>query len=76
MKKLTILSIAFIAISLVSCKKDYVCSCTNTSSVAGSTSTTSEVTYVGAKKSDAKRACVKETFTTGSATTTKDCKLK
>jgi hypothetical protein len=75
MKKITILSVAFLALSLVSCKKDYTCTCTNTSSVAGSTSTTSEVTYVDAKKADAKRACVKTTETTGSVTETSDCKL-
>jgi hypothetical protein len=75
MKKITILSVAFLALSLVSCKKDYTCTCTNTSTVAGSTTTTSEITYVDAKKADAKRACVKTTRTTGSATYTEDCKL-
>jgi hypothetical protein len=75
MKKLTILSVAFLALSLASCKKDYTCTCSNTSTVAGSTTTTSETTFVKAKKGDAKRACVKKTYTSGSATLTRDCKL-
>lgn len=32
MKKLTILSIAFMAISFASCKKDYTCVCSNSGS--------------------------------------------
>ena len=80
MKKLTILSVAFIALSLASCKKDHVCECTNTSTAPGSTSSTSEYTIVKAKKADAKRDCVKTTndYTFGGTTytTTKDCKLK
>ena len=76
MKKLSILSIAFLALSLASCKKDYTCSCTTLSTEPGSTTTVSEVTFVKARKADAKRACVKETYTEGGYTTTNDCKLK
>ncbi|MES2762171.1 MAG: hypothetical protein V4677_08190 [Bacteroidota bacterium] len=75
MKKLSILSVAFLALSLASCKKDHTCTCTNTSTQAGSTTTTSEIVYVKAKKADAKRACVKTTDTNGSVTYTQDCKL-
>ncbi|MES2515876.1 MAG: hypothetical protein V4580_17105 [Bacteroidota bacterium] len=75
MKKLTILSVAFLALSLASCKKDYTCTCTNTSTQTGSTTTTSEVTFVKVKKGDAKRACVKTTDTDNGVTTTRDCKL-
>jgi hypothetical protein len=76
MKKLSILSIAFLALSFASCKKDYTCSCSNTSTVVGSTTTTTEVTFVKARKADAKRACVKQTYTDSGNTTTHDCKLK
>lgn len=76
MKKLSILSIAFLALSLASCKKDYTCNCTNMSTQAGSTTTTSEITYVKARKADAKRACVKTTDTESGVTVTHDCKLK
>jgi hypothetical protein len=66
--------------TLTSCKKDHVCSCTSSSTVPGSTSTTSEVTIVKAKKGDAKKACIKTTntydFGGTSYTSTMDCKLK
>lgn len=76
MKALIILSITIAAISFVSCKKDHVCTCTNSSTAAGSTPTTNEITYVDARKVDAKRACVKTTNTNSNGvTTTKDCKL-
>ena len=29
MKKLTLLAVAFVAVSFASCKKDYTCTCTN-----------------------------------------------
>ena len=80
MKKLTILSVAFLAISFASCKKDHTCTCTSSSTVPGSTSSTTEYTIVKAKKGDAKRACVKTTndYTFGGSTytSTHDCKLK
>lgn len=36
MKKITIIAIAFVAVSFASCKKDYTCTCTS----GGSSSTT------------------------------------
>lgn len=80
MKKIFLLATVATAFAFASCKKDHVCSCTNTSTVPGSTSTTSEVTIVDAKKGDAKKRCVKTTrdFTAGgnTYTSTSDCKLK
>lgn len=80
MKKLTILSVAFLALSLASCKKDHTCTCTTSSTAPGSTSSTSEYTIVKAKKGDAKKKCVKTTNDNvtfaGTYTTTRDCKLK
>jgi hypothetical protein len=80
MKKLTILSVAALALAFASCKKDHTCECTTTSTAPGSTATTSEYTIVKAKKGDAKKACVKtsndNTFGGTTYTTTRDCKLK
>lgn len=51
MKKITLIAaVAFLAVSLSSCKKERVCECVSTSSAAGSTSTTTKVTYKKAKK--------------------------
>lgn len=76
----TLILSAFAVLALASCKKDYVCSCTNSSSLAGSVSTTSETTYVKTTKGVAKKSCFKTTqdHNTGgvSYTTTKDCKIK
>lgn len=60
MKKIIILSSAVLAIGLISCKKDYTCTCTS----AGS-STPSVVKYVGVSKKTAKANCV-STITTAS----------
>lgn len=80
MKKIFLTLSVFAAVALTSCKKDYVCSCTSSSTAPGSTSSVSEVTYVKAKKADAKRACVKTTrdYSIGGATytSTNDCKIK
>ncbi len=76
MKKLTILSVALVALSMASCKKDFTCSCTSTNTFPGSVTSTNEYTIVKAKKGDAKRACVKTTVTENGYTTTKDCQLK
>ena len=58
MKKITILASALTAIFLVSCKKDRVCECTNTSSSGGTN--TYKVTYYDAKKKDARLLCTSE----------------
>lgn len=51
MKKITLLAVAFVAISFASCKKDRVCTCT-------SGSTADKITYTKARKSDARAACL------------------
>ncbi len=76
----TLILSAFVVLALASCKKDYVCSCTNSSTIVGSTSSVTEVTYVKTTKSTAKKACIKTTEDhtnfAGTYTTTKDCKIK
>jgi hypothetical protein len=76
MKKV-ILFAAVIGLSAVSCTKDRVCTCTESSTATGSTSQTYSYTLVGSTKGQAKANCVstKETGSTGIVTTT-DCKLK
>lgn len=80
MKKITLFAIAAVAISFASCKKDYTCTCTSSSTAPGSTTSTMEYTIIKAKKGDAKKMCVKTTsdFTAGgnTYTNTSDCKLK
>jgi len=51
MKKITLLAVAFVAITFASCKKERVCECVSTSTAAGSVATTEQVTYKKAKKS-------------------------
>jgi hypothetical protein len=51
MKKITLLAVAFVAVSFASCKKDRVCTCT-------SGGTADKVTYLKARKSDARAACL------------------
>jgi hypothetical protein len=53
MKKLSILSIAFLAISFASCKKDYTCTCSD--------SGTTVTKIVGVSKKTAKANCVSTT---------------
>lgn len=80
MKKIFLLATVATALSFASCKKDHVCSCTQTSTAPGSTTSTFEVTILDAKKGDVKKRCVKTTndWTTGGQTytSTTDCKLK
>ncbi len=78
MKKITLLAVAALAISFASCKKDRICTCTSTSGNP-SVTTTSTSTLTKVKKSTAKDACQKTTwsYTSGSTTNsgTTDCKL-
>ncbi|HQQ94307.1 MAG TPA: hypothetical protein PLQ93_07120 [Bacteroidia bacterium] len=76
MKKVILLLSVVFSLAATSCKKDYVCSCSISSTQPGSGAQTYEITYTDAKKGDAKRACVKTTQTSGGYTTTQDCKLK
>ena len=68
MKKITLLAVAFVAVSFASCKKSYTCECTWDDG-HGSTGTIS-ATSGKMKKKDAKAWCE----TGNDATTT--CKLK
>lgn len=76
MKKIFLLASVFATVALASCKKDYKCSCTYTSSQSGSGSSTQDFTILNTTKGVAKKACVKTTRDTGSGyTLTSDCKL-
>jgi hypothetical protein len=55
MKKITLLAVAFVAISFASCKKDRVCTCTTTPT--SGVATTTKTTYFDAKKKDARLFC-------------------
>jgi len=55
MKKITLLAVAFVAISFASCKKDRVCTCTTTPT-SGPESTT-KTTYFKSRKKDARLLC-------------------
>ena len=79
MKKITLLAVAFVAISFASCKKDRVCTCTTTKSWGTETNVT---TYYKAKKKDVRASCIgNQTVSTSSpgGTSTGDkttCELK
>lgn len=61
MKKITLLAIAFVAISFASCKKDYTCTCTTTGN------STADVTkIIGVSKKAATANCVSKTTTSTS----------
>jgi len=65
MKKLTLLAITALTISLASCKKNYTCNCTTFSTVP---ETTSSSNY-HETKSKAKDDCTSKNTTTAGATT-------
>lgn len=77
MKKLSVLAIVAM-MAMASCSKDRVCSCTETISGAG-TSTTDKKTLVGVSNGQAKAQCVStkedEEVLGTIITTTRDCKL-
>jgi len=81
MKKLTILALGIITLSLSSCKKDRTCECTETETQGNTiTVTTINATFSEIKKRDAKDACSNYAYTTTSSGSTYsskvDCKLK
>lgn len=84
MKKFTLMAVAVFALGLTSCKKDFVCECTNTYTSSGGTTTTdpaANVTYRDVKKGEAKSLCQKTTVVNvgaggGTSTEVNDCKLK
>jgi hypothetical protein len=73
MKKVLLFVAVVAATSFASCKKDRTCTCTD------STGGSSVVTYTGAKKGDARAACLSKSYTyntgTGTATVTETCTL-
>lgn len=81
MKKITLLAVAFVAISFASCKKDRTCTCTTTTTSGGTSSTgTAQVTkHKKIKKSAGHAIChdTEQTGTTGgvSWTSTTACTL-
>ena len=79
MKKITLLAIAFVAISVASCKKERVCECVSSSDAPGSTSTTDKVTYTKAKKSicdESSSSAIMTAPTAGQYTSKTVCTLK
>ncbi len=76
MKKIFLYLVVGVALTATSCKKDHVCSCTDTSTEPGSAAVTYDITIKEAKKADAANKCVKTTYTGGGFTYTSDCKLK
>lgn len=73
MKKITILSVAVLGMTLASCKKDYKCTCTTTS--GSSTGTADVTTFVGVSKKTAKANCISYTQTYTGGTSTTNCTL-
>jgi hypothetical protein len=80
MKKSFILTASVLALALMSCKKDRVCECTDSSNEPGYTSTTNSYTLLEVSKGTAKKACItwEDTYTSGGSTYTNkyECKLK
>jgi hypothetical protein len=78
MKK-ALLLIAFSGLFFTSCKKEYTCECTVTTSGAGiPTTSTSASSTIKDKKADAKTACENgnSTSTVFGITTTSKCEIK
>ena len=78
MKKIITLSIAFIAISFASCKKDRTCTCTVTDDSPGATTSEYKVVYKKVTKGNAKSACMSLQVTPSGQpyTETRTCTLK
>jgi hypothetical protein len=72
MKKILLIA-AVAALGAASCQKDRTCSCTTTYP-GGSSS--QDIIYKNATKSQAKAGCVSTTETNNGVTVTNDCKLK
>ena len=58
MKKIFLFIAVASAISLTSCKKDRVCTCTSTSTEPGSTPDIDKVTYLDVSKTNATSKCI------------------
>lgn len=78
MKKITILSIALVAMSFASCKKDRTCTCSQIDNSPGATAFEYKVVYKKISKSDAKAACMSLEVTPSGQpyTETRTCTLK
>lgn len=78
MKQITILSIAFVALSFASCKKDRTCNCTVTDNSPGAAISEYTVVYKKISKSNAKAACMSLDVTPSGQpyTETTKCTLK
>lgn len=79
MKKVLLVA-AVAGLAMVSCKKDYVCECTTTSTIPGYTTSTSKSTVVEVSKGRAKAGCAttssESTFGGSTYVTTRECSLK
>lgn len=69
MKKIITLSLAVVALSLASCKKDYTCTCT------ASTGGSNTYTITKASKKTAQANCASYTQTNNGVTYTETCTL-
>lgn len=81
MKKSFLILVMFAMILLfTSCRKDRLCGCVGTSTEPGTERTIAYVTYTNAKRSDAKKACIKtkQSYVVNGETyvNTSDCALK
>ena len=65
MKKITLLAVAFVAVSLASCKKEHTCTCTYGGSTYGTTTVIAK-----SSKSAAQAHCVSGTNTNSAAGST------
>lgn len=68
MKKITVLSIALVAIAFASCKKDYTCTCTD--ATGGEVKKFTKIT-----KKQALSNCQSKTVTESGSTSTETCNL-
>ncbi len=79
MKKILLIA-AVAGLAMASCKKDYTCECTESSTIPGSTTTTSKNQILDASKRQAKANCVSwsSEMTVGTTVYTMngDCELK
>ncbi len=77
MKKLIFPIAVITSLSFASCKKDRTCTCVDTSTEPGTTSSTSVKTYTKAKKGDARAACTSVSYVdSNNYTITRACELK
>ena len=80
MKKTILLFVAIAGLAMTSCKKDYTCECTTSSTVPGYTSSTMKATIKDVSKKTAKDVCNKttseSTYSGVTYVTTQDCQIK